>query len=72
MKGGIVYELFEVKNVNGGTSRYVTVAVIDAPVGVQIKNYTPLDHVVKIYSNAFAHNKTIESVKYCIILSKKK
>lgn len=60
---GILYELFEVKNTNGGESTFVTVAVIDTPVWVQVKNYAPLNHVVKIYANAFSYNKTIETVK---------
>ena len=60
---GILYELFEVKDMNGGASKYVTVAVIDTPVRVQVRNYAPLNHVVKIYANAFSYNKTIETVK---------
>ena len=55
---GVLYELFKISD-----DLYVTAAVIDVPVWVPVTNYGPVDHVVKIYPNAFAHNKTVASVK---------
>ncbi|MBQ9805059.1 MAG: leucine-rich repeat protein [Clostridia bacterium] len=60
---GVLYELFELKDINGVSSQYLTVAVVDVPSNVNISQYEPLEHVVRIYANAFSHNKTIESVK---------